>query len=77
LGGSENLEEMSEEQQRAAIDDDFAEPYRDLILAQYYIGPWPNANAQKSILRIEELFSEKFLPKLKKLRTTDWKDEIS
>lgn len=77
LAGSEELEEMSDEQQRAAIDDDFAEPYRDLILAQYYIGPSRHAHAQKSILRIEGLFSERFLPKLRKLRTTDWSNEIS
>ena len=77
LAGSEKLAEMPHEQRIRSRDDDFSEPYRDLILAQYYIGPLPHPHARKSLQRIEELFSERCLAKLNKLKAPDWTDEIS
>lgn len=77
LAGSETLSEMSREQRIAAINDDFSELYRDLILAQYHVGRLEHPHAKRSIQQIEDLFPEEFLAKLNKLKTFDWKDDIS
>jgi hypothetical protein len=68
LASSVRLGKLSEQDQQHAIADDFSELYRDLVLAQVYLGPLRNAHAQKATQQMDELFPLDILPKLAKLK---------
>jgi len=76
LAASDRLADLPVSKRQAAINDDFSELYRDLVLAQFHIGPLNNAHGQKSIQMIEDLFPPEILPILSKLTDKDWSDEL-
>jgi hypothetical protein len=76
LAASARLADLPVSKRQAAINDDFSELYRNLVLAQFHIGPLNNAHAQNSIQLIEDLFPHEILPILSRLTDKDWSDEM-
>lgn len=65
LAGSADISSLPEAQRLMQINDDFAELYRELVLSQFFLGPLPHVHARKSLRRIDELFPDHVLTRLK------------
>jgi hypothetical protein len=69
LAGSVPLSEVPQDEQASRCHADYSELYRELVLAQLFIGPLKNAHAQKSIQAIDELFTPNIVLKLARLKS--------
>jgi serine/threonine protein kinase len=76
LAASSNLDDLPRSKRQPAIDDDFSELYRDLVLTQFHVGILSHFHARKSVQMIDDLFSADILPTLNKLKSRDYLDEI-